>query len=232
LRTSQIGRLSARTGRATGLMVIVTLSVMLFTAVGARAEEKAPSNLDLMTTLGTSAVEQIITRIETDIRGKRVQLKPFGNGEEYQVLEDIFSKILTDKGITPVDPIPANPAGANDFVIPPFVLEYKIPVFRLSYVNVYRSYLIGGKKVRREASVRMSARLLTSTGDVTWFGDVSSDKTDQFSHGDLSRIQEGTYQFVKPEMPGSGWSKVVEPVFVSAIIVGMIYLFFSNQSDS
>lgn len=78
----------------------------------------------------------------------------------------------------------------------------------------------------------MSARLLTSGGDVTWFGDVSSDQTDQFSHGDLNRIQEGTYTFVKPEMPGSGWSKVVEPVFVSAIIVGMIYLFFSNQSDS
>ena len=105
-------------------------------------------------------------------------------------------------------------------------------MFRLSYINVYRSYLIGGKKVRREANVRMSAKLLTSSGDVAWFGEVSSEKSDQFSHGDLSRIQEGTYAFVKPEMPGSGWSKVVEPVFVSAIIVGLVYLFFSNQSDS
>jgi hypothetical protein len=97
---------------------------------------------------------------------------------------------------------------------------------------VYRSFLIGGKKVRREANVRMSAKLLTASGDVSWFGEASAEHSDQFPHGDLNRIQEGTYQFVQPEMPGSGWSKIVEPVFVSAIIVGMIYLFFSNQSDS
>jgi hypothetical protein len=103
---------------------------------------------------------------------------------------------------------------------------------RLSYPRVYRSYLIGGKKVRREANLRVTARLLSNTGDVLWVGESSAEASDRFSHGDLTRIQEGSYDFVKPEMPDSGWGKIVEPVLVSAIIVGMVYLFFSNQSDS
>ena len=54
LRTSQIGRMLAVSRSARGLMVVVALIVMLITVVGASAEEKAPSNLYLMTTLGTS----------------------------------------------------------------------------------------------------------------------------------------------------------------------------------
>jgi hypothetical protein len=207
---------------------------LLFCAVaatGARADEP-PSNLDLMTSLGTRLAEEVIAEIETDLRGQRVRLQSFGKGEEYQVLDDVFTRILTERGIASVTDRPPNAPAPDETAAPPLTLEYKVPVFRLSYVNVYRSYLIGGKKVRREANVRMSAKLLTGSGDVAWFGDVGASREDQFSHGDISRIQEGTYQFVKPEMPGSGWSKIVEPVFVSAIIVGMIYLFFSNQSDS
>jgi len=34
---------------------------------------------------------------------------------------------------------------------------------------------------------------------------------------------------LSPEVPGSGWSKVVEPIVVTAAVGGLIYLFFANR---
>lgn len=201
---------------------------MLAVAPAAYAEEPARSNLDLMTALSTQAVEEIVVQIGPELSGHRLQVVSSGSSEEYQVIADIFTRILEQRGIEAVH---QNARATNDGS-EPFVLEYKVPIFRLTYPKVYRSHLFGGKKVRREANVRIAATLLSESGDVVWIGESSAENADQFSHGDLGRIQEGSYQFVKPEVPSSGWGKIVEPVFVSAIIVGMIYLFFSNQSDS
>lgn len=222
------------THRITRMGVSVSIALLSVWVVSsavsvADAAEPVPSNLDLMTQLSTQVAEDIVGKIGQEIRGKRLRLAPSANSEEYQLLEDVFASILSEQGVTAVD-ASAKAVGAEEDDA--FVLEYKVPVFRLTYPKVYRAYLIGGKKVEREANVRVSAKLLTGSGEVAWIGDASAEHADQFSHGDLGRIQEGAYQFVRPEMPSSGWGKVVEPVFVSAIIVGMIYLFFSNQSDS
>ncbi len=222
-----------RTGRSSGaaspvaasLLAVFTVLLALFSATDVRADDPAPTNLDLMTRLGNQVAEDIVGKIDPDVRGVRLEIVPAANTEEYQVLDDIFTRLLEEKGIETV-----YRAAEDDDAL--YALDYKIPVFRLTYPKVYRAHLIGGKKVKREANLRVTARLLSESGDVVWIGESSAESSDQFSHGDLARVQEGSYQFVKPEMPGSGWGKVVEPVLVSAIIVGMVYLFFSNQSDS
>ena len=228
--TSQTGRQWAASLGVTGLPVVLSVALLLITTPRAQAAEPASSNLDLMTELCTQIVEDIVGKIEPDMGTRtRLQVVPYGKSEEYGLLEDIFTRILDEKGMTAVLPSAQSPEDGDDN---PLVLEYKVPVFRLIYTDVYRSHLIGGKKVRREANVRVSARLHSGAGELIWIGDSQADRSDQFSHSDIGRIQEGAYQFAKPEMPSSNWGKIVEPVFVSAIIVGMIYLFFSNQSDN
>ena len=225
--------ISHRTGRSSGaaspfaasLLAVFAVALTLFLATDVRAEDPAPTNLDLMTKLGNRVVEDIIGNIDPDVRGVRLEIVPAGNTEEYQVLDDIFTRLLEARGIDTV-----HRTSEDEDTL--YALQYKVPVFRLTYPKVYRSYLIGGKKVKREANIRVNAKLVSDIGDVVWIGESSAEESDQFSHGDLARVQEGSYQFVKPEEPGSGWGKVVEPVLVSAIIVGMVYLFFSNQSDS
>jgi hypothetical protein len=208
---------------------LTVLTVALFIAVpAAHAGDPVPSNLDLMTELGARVIGDIVGQIESKVGKERLQVRPSGNSEEYQLIADIFTRLLEEKGVEAVH----HTAQSSADTLQPFVLDYKVPIFRLTYPKVYRSYLIGGKKVKREANVRVSATLLSDTGDVLWIGESSADNSDSFPHGDLGRVQEGSYTFVKPEEPSSGWGKIVEPVFVSAIIVGMIYLFFSNQSDS
>jgi hypothetical protein len=226
LRLHRSGRTSgAATSVAASLLAVFAIAVTLFSATDGYAQDPAPTNLDLMMELGTQVVDEIIGNIGADVRGVRLEIVPAASTEEYQVLDDIFTNLLESRGIDT-----AYRTSQDDPSL--YSLEFKVPVFRLTYPKVYRSYLIGGKKVKREANLRVNAKLVSDTGDVIWIGESSAEKKDQFPHGDLARIQEGSYEFVKPEMPGSGWGKVVEPVLVSAIIVGMVYLFFSNQSDS
>jgi hypothetical protein len=228
LNNHRSGRLWAAAPPGAALLLAVFVAALLIsTASQVRADEPPPTNLDLMTRLGSEVAEEIIGKIQGDVRGVRLQIVPNGNGEEYQLLEDIFAEMLEGKGIEAVQ-VRIGQAPGDSL----FAFDYKVPVFRLSYPKVFRAHLIGGKKVKRDANLRVKAKLLSGQGDVLWIGESSAEYSDQFSHGDLDRVQEGAYAFVKPEMPGSGWGNVVEPVFVSAIIVGMIYLFFSNQSDS
>ena len=225
--------ISHRTGRsyaglspiAGSLLALVAVAIAVLPATAVYAEDPPPTNLDMMTKLGTQVVEYIVGKIEPDVKGVRLDIVPAASSEEYQLLDDIFTRLLEERGIDTVHRKQTDESSA-------YALEFKVPVFRLTYPKVYRSYLIGGKKVKREANIKVNAKLVSDTGDVVWIGESAAKDADQFSHGELARIQEGSYEFVKPDMPGSGWGKVVEPVLVSAIIVGMVYLFFSNQSDS
>lgn len=217
---------------AASLLVVLAVALTVAATPAAGAEEPVPSNLDLMIRLSNEVVEDILAKIENDVRGRRLMVKPYASTEDYLLLDDVFTRVLEARGIEAVGQTAQTTAATDATVDKPYLLDFKLPVFRLSYPDVYRNHMVGGKKVRREASVRVSAKLLSDTGDIVWIGESQAATEDQFSHGDRKRVEEGTYAFVKPEMPNSNWGKIVEPVFVSAIIVGMIYLFFSNQSDS
>jgi hypothetical protein len=113
------------------------------------------------------------------------------------------------------------------------VLTYQTIAFGVSYPDVYRSHLVGGKRIKRRADVRVHATLSDAqSGEVLWVGEAARESSDEFDMDDAPRVEQGLYQFARPVLPGSGWGKLVEPVFVTGIIVGLIYLFFSNQSDN
>lgn len=198
----------------------------------ASAEEPVMSNLQLMTDMSHAAAVDIVDRVAPQLLGRSVRLKPFGTGEEYQLITNVMTAVLTERGIVTFPasaPGRPSPPEANDAL----VVEYQALEFSLDYAKVYRSHLIGGKKVKREGAVRILTTVLDGDGgSVLWVGDAGRDHADQFSYGDVDRIEQGTFAFTQPPIPGSGWGKVVEPVFVTGIVVGLIYLFFSNQSDS
>jgi len=113
------------------------------------------------------------------------------------------------------------------------VLTYQNIAFGVAYPDVYRSHLIGGKKVKRRADVRVHATATDGrTGEVLWVGEATRERNDEFDMDDAASVEQGVYPFARPVLPGGGWGKYAEPVFVTGIIVGLIYLFFSNQSDN
>ncbi len=265
---------------------IFTLFVFGGTASAVRqASDKtsSPSNLDLMTTLSTEVVEELVDSLDPKMINLGIRLKPYAGGENYRLLNNIFMSVCKSRGIKIYAPAarPAQPktttgksaagqgqtaagqgqttagqgqatagqgqtaagqgqsaAGPESVVDAgaakvPVWLEYETLEFSLAYEKVYRSHLIGGKRVKRRADLKVLAKLVAvSDAEVMWIGETSAERSDQFSFGDVDRVEAGTFQFTKPAHPTTGWGKLVEPVFVSGIIVGMIYLFFSNQSDS
>ena len=114
-----------------------------------------------------------------------------------------------------------------------FVLQYQNVVFNVKYVDSHRSWVVGGKRVERDAAVRIMATLTDpADGRVVWVGEAARDSNDEIDYGKAIQIEQGNYAFNKPVVPSAGWGKYVEPVFVTGIIVGLIYLFFSNQSNN
>jgi hypothetical protein len=166
--------------------------------------------------------------------GQGVRLKPLANAEQYRFLDNLFTKILKERGIKTYGTAgrPGQDAAAQDHAAP-LILEYETLEFSLAYEKIYRSFLVGGKRVKRRADLKVLAKLVDDEdAEVMWIGEKAAGHSDQFSFKNASRIESGTFQFTRPARPSAGWGKLVEPVFVSGIIVGMIYLFFSNQSDN
>lgn len=126
----------------------------------------------------------------------------------------------------------SSPPSSGDAI--PLLLQYQNVIFDLRYVDSHRSFLIGGKRVERHASVRIITTLTDPAdgGRVVWVGEAAREHNDEVDYDDAVRMEQGTYKFGQPVVPSGGWGRYAEPVFVTGIIVGLIYLFFSNQSDN
>ena len=222
-------------------------------ASGARAAEPVPSNLDLMARLTSEVASELYGKFAPTVANRTVEVRPLGNSEDYLFVGNIFTTRLSEVGVritrsarpmaaphsgnpaldslqTTVPDVMESPAAppAGDLV-----LQFQNVAFKVAYPDAYRSHLIGGKKLKRTATVRVFATLTeTATGQVVWTGESERSAADEFGTDDASRVEYGNYLFVQPEPPSSGWGKYVEPVFVTGIVVGLIYLFFSNQSGN
>jgi len=144
-------------------------------------------------------------------------------------LNNVFISVLSQEGVQVFQPTPTPEAPESR----PLSLEFRAITFSLAYTDVYRSWLIGGKKVKRRADIRLMVTLTdTTNGAVVWVGEGVRAHSDAFAHKNLPIVEEGSFTFTRPAIPSSGWGKLAEPVLVGGIIVGLVYLFFSNQSDN
>jgi len=202
---------------------------VLVVAVGVRAAEKTASNIDLMQAITAQVIAELHTKFAPALGTRAVMLKPAGTSEDYTFVGNVFREELTRMGVRVVDAS----APADTSATRPLTLQFQNVVFNLKYVDSHRSFVVGGKRVDRSAAVRILTTLTDPTdGRVVWVGEAQRDQSDEIDYGDAVRVEQGTYAFNKPVVPSGGWGKYVEPVFVTGIIVGLIYLFFSNQSDN
>jgi hypothetical protein len=232
---------------AAGCAAVATLVC----AGGVRAAESVASNLDLMTQLTADIAGEMYGKFGASVGERPVEVRPYGTSEDYVFVTNVFTGELTRAGVRTIRgarPLPPQGAGsaALDSLFaqsPPsapyvaaagaLVLQFQNIAFSIAYPDVYRSHAIGGKKIRRTASVRVFATLSDGdSGEVLWTGEAERTRSDEFDQDDSARVESGTYAFVRPIMPTGGLGKYAEPVFVTAIVVGLIYLFFSNQSDN
>jgi len=203
-------------------------------APAAAEDEKVVSNLELMTRLTGEVAEELIAGIPASANMGDVLLVPHEAADHYEFMDNVITRVLTAAGhkvyaVGAAGSHAKPPGGTSETVLR---LEYQALHFDLAYPKIYRPFLIGGKKVKRSAKVLLLAKLVDTTDQsVLWIGEAARSYDDQFSYGRLGDVEVGTFEFTKPARSSASWGKVVEPVVVSGIIIGLIYLFFSNQSE-
>ena len=225
----------ARSTRLSSSLAIILLCLSGLT-VSAADNATVKSNLDLVSDLSNQVANDLISDFQSQLdRDPAVWLIPFGEGEIYVFLANELTAALSARKIRSYPPGPLSKpdsagAGLNRR---PMKLEFQALEFNLAYLKVFRSYLIGGKQVSRRADVKVYARLLDPVDEsVVWVGEASRSHKDQFPYSVRSEVEEGLFEFTKPQITPPNWGRIIEPVAVSGIIVGLVYLFYSNQSDN
>lgn len=226
-------------------VALATLGAFTFAGASVRAADPVLSNIDLLSQMTQEIAEELYAKFGPELGGRAIELRAFASGEDYVFVENVFANVLTAKDVKTIVPMAQTPAapGTNATgAAPPtgnegaasdaVVFTFQNVAFGVAYPDVYRSHLIGGKHVKRRAEVRIHATVTNGGGEVLWVGEATRERADEFDIDDSARVEQGVYQFARPVVPGGGWGKYAEPVFVTGIIVGLIYLFFSNQSDN
>ena len=114
---------------------------------------------------------------------------------------------------------------------PEFVLRFRIVEFEVAYPDNYRTSPLGSRKVQRRASVSILAHLLRGQREnVVWVGNGDVERMDVVPSSKLPLLEGPSYPFDAPALETRGMGSLVEPALVTGIVVGLIYLFYTNQN--
>lgn len=128
-----------------------------------------------------------------------------------------------------------DPGGAGQPVPFPdqagLVLSYRIVEFGVTYHDSWRRGFLGPRMVERLASVDLYTRLVKGSAEnVLWAGRGRAERLDIVPQSKLDLLEGRTYPFTRPVLQGRPLSRLAEPILVSGIITGLVFLFYSSQN--
>jgi hypothetical protein len=112
-----------------------------------------------------------------------------------------------------------------------YVLRYRVVLCELSYPEKHRTSPLGSQKVERRASVSLVAQLMQGARqDVVWVGKGNAQQVSMVPSGKLNYLAGTDFPFNPPPLEQKGMGGYVEPMLVTGIVAGLIYLFYANQN--
>jgi hypothetical protein len=148
-------------------------------------------------------------------------------------IDDVFENELVRKMMEADFRIASSSSGAPQAEVSEFVFSYQILNYSIKYPEIGRSYWVGKKEVKRLAEVGVFVKLIDSaTGEIVWVGEAQKKYEDRIAYSLLERVEDPTHDFTMPVRDEVRWGRFVEPVIVTGIVVGLVYLFFSNQDSN
>jgi TonB family protein len=110
-------------------------------------------------------------------------------------------------------------------------LSFRVSEMEMRYPEVGRKFWVGPKRVERFARMRVDLRLKRG-GQVLWAGSAEHYASDRVPFGALPYLENDAYAFAKPEIAPGTWGRFLEPVLVSGVIGGLVFLFYANQTSN
>jgi len=100
----------------------------------------------------------------------------------------------------------------------------------VDYPRLFRSGLFGGLHVERRAIVTLSAKLMRpDTRAVYWVGQADTSFADYVRKSEVPLLEDAAIPETRGTVPQQSWQKMVEPVLVIGLIVGLVSLFYTNR---
>lgn len=181
------------------------------------AQDKGPlTNLDFLRGAIWRTLDSSLS--QTNL-GSSIELMAEGENEADWLLEDVLLSWLLKRGevvsLKGGDPISA-------------LLSFRILELRLSYPAQRRSGFLGPRQIKREAEVDFILRL-QGPGErrVLWNQRIKGGISDWVPRARLKPIKGPS--FLTPPLPTGRWAKYGEPVVVTGLVAGLVYLLYSNR---
>ena len=186
------------------------------------------SNLDVMSELVTDAVREVIG-LMTIPDGAEVHAKQIDQNPASWLVESILLEELTAEGYQ----VKSGAMGAiadSSQARSRFEVAYRIISCETSYPRSSRKWLIGSKEVERKAMVDIHFQLSDGSKAIVWAKSVQREYRDIVPGSRLAELGTAGQPFTLPEVKGSSWDKIIEPVIVAGIVGGLIYLFYTSKN--
>lgn len=179
-----------------------------------------PTNMDLLVETMASAVDESLARIEMPDDAATAPLLVVAQSKHdanWMVEHLLANRLLTRGFSVTLDSTTVQPTSMR--------LSYRVLDLGISAHSGLR-----GSKVSRQGRVTLALRLSDEGDDVVhWQDEITRTQRDQIPKNQLAILQHDQFKFAKTELEEQTWSKFVEPVIVSTVLGGLIYLFFSNR---
>lgn len=197
------------------------LSILLLGLAAPAPAVPVLTNMDLVVGTVEQAVDRALAQLETQAvaRDQLLLVAPQGKHAATWLVDHLLAEGLLARGFAVTLDSSAAPAGAPR-------LSYRI----LDLGVTGRASLWGGQ-FHRESRASLVLQLSGSAAGapLDWQSEVAGHLADRVPKNRLPVLQDTAYDFAKVEVQQQSWGKFVEPVIVSAVLGGLIHLFFSNR---
>jgi hypothetical protein len=209
-----------------GRFLKVISFICLFTVLGidplcARAvslQTGTPTNFEIIERISAEAVRDIIAQIGALQPGDALTLtKAKSAGAVDFMLENAFVTEMRNAGIRLA-------------IETKYRISYQIIRLSLSYPRVERKLWFGPRKVSRTARADIFTQFIDrTTGDIVWVREIHKTYSDTIDYSMLKAVEDAQYDFTRPPRNEFKMTRLFEPLIVGGIVIGLVYLFFSNQ---
>ncbi len=205
------------------------------------SESSVPSNLVVVKGLLAGAVDSLLAmmpRPEGDhiyLRKSQASSTDQKKGEETRSGDDVLENILTEK-LTHMG-LSVHVTAEGDTLSDPTVssapvLEYSVLDLKVTYPSGGRRYYFGRKELRRLVWVDIHLRMLEMPDEaIQWAGGGERSYRDVVPFSLLKSLKTEGFSFTEAESEDRKWDRILEPVIATAIVGGLIYLFYSNKGS-
>jgi len=183
------------------------------------AQDKGPAtNLDFLRGAIWETLDSSLSKIPLN---SPLELVAEGENEANWLLEDVLlswllqrEEVVSLKGGPPLSAL----------------LSFRILRLQLTYPIQRRRGFLGPRQVKREAEVDFILRLQTpGERRVIWNRRIRGKIFDWLPRAKLKSTTSSSYPFLTSPLPHGGWTRYGEPIVVTGLVAGLVYLLYSNR---